>query len=351
MTISRTFRSALMLVSSFVISAAAAAGGCAQPAVPDPTGTTSTGGVGGAGGSEARCTGAPPACAGLDDFDCQTTNGCAHVGKCEGTALDCGLLSATGCVKQSGCTSVTLGNCSGTAQQCFNYGNQSTCTQQKGCKWDQNNFFCSGSPTTCQQLPDQSCLTQQGCMLNQSTACQGAPSACTTFTVEGGCSKEIGCNWLSQCTGAATACKKLSDADCAYQPGCTCDGCGAASSSSSGGGPLCTSQSDCDPAKDPCKTGNCINGECVRIPNCQRCAKQIECNPHQHACFSGNCVDGICQAVAGCQSCSTPADCGTSVDKCFTGNCVDGACEANTTCTSGDGCCPASCAGVDSDCL
>ena len=348
MSISRTFRSALMLVSSFAISGAAAGGGCAQPAVPDPSGTTSTGASGG--NSEAHCTGAPPACVGLGDFDCQTTNGCSHVGKCQGTALNCGSLSTTGCAKQGGCNPVSTGNCFGTPLQCFNYQNQSQCSQQKGCNWDPNNFFCNGSPTSCQQLPNQSCVTQQGCMLNQMSNCQGTPTACTTFTAEGTCTKEIGCNWLSECTGAPVDCKALSDTDCAYQPGCTCDGCGAASSSSTGAGPLCTGQADCDPAKDPCKTGNCINGECIRIPNCQPCVKQIQCNPHDHACFSGNCIDGMCQATPNCQSCAGPADCGTGVNKCFTGNCIDGTCEANTACTSGDGCCPPGCAGMDSDC-
>jgi hypothetical protein len=348
MSISRTLRSALFLVSSLAISGAAIGVGCAQPAIPDPTGSTATG-AGGATG-EARCTGTPPSCVGLDDFDCQTTNGCGHVGKCQGTAIACGLLSTTGCAKQGGCSAMTVGNCFGTPQQCFNFSNQSSCQQQKGCSWDPNSFFCNGSPTTCQQLTNQNCLAQQGCMSNQMSDCQGTPTPCPTFNAEGDCNQEIGCNWLSECTGAPTACKALSDADCAYQPGCACDGCGAASSSSTGGGSSCTKQSDCDPAKDACKTGNCINGTCDRLPGCQQCVKQIECNPHVHPCFSGNCVDGTCQVVASCHACTTPADCGTSADKCNTGNCVDGTCEAQTACTSGDGCCPPGCAGQDSDC-
>lgn len=349
MILSRMLRSILVLVSLVALTGAAASVGCATADVPGGKG--GSGGTGGTGSGETRCAGTPPACVGLDDFDCQTTNGCAHVGECQGTALDCGLLSATGCAKQGGCNLVTQSNCSGTPQQCFNFGNQSTCLQQKGCIWDQNNFFCNGSPTNCQQVPGASCTTQQGCTLSQtSSLCQGTPAACTTFTARDGCNKEIGCSWLSQCTGAPVACATLADADCAYQPGCKCDGCGATASSSTGGSPLCTSQSDCDPAKDPCKTGNCVNGECIRIPNCQQCVKQVECNPKQHACFTGNCIDGKCQSDPSCQSCTTPAECGKGTNACFTGNCADGSCEVTTTCTSGDGCCPPGCAGMDSDC-
>lgn len=348
---SRILRSSLVLASFFVLTSAAGSG-CATSNDPvGKGGSSSSTATGSGGGSEARCTGAPPACAGLDDFDCQTTNGCSHVGECQGTELDCASLSGTGCAKQPGCTSTSVSTCSGNAQQCFNFGNSSSCTAQKGCIWDQNNFFCSGSPTPCTQIPGASCSNQLGCIASQTTSvCQGSPTACTTLMAKDGCNAEIGCFWLSQCTGTATACAGLSDANCPYQPGCKCDTCGAAASSSTGPNPVCSSAIECDPTKDPCNTGNCVNGDCVRIPDCQRCVKQVECNPHTHACFTGNCVDARCQLDPTCKSCMGPSDCGTGSNACFTGTCTDGSCVVNTTCTSGDGCCPPGCAGEDTDC-
>ena len=344
MFFSRTFRSGLVLVSIFALAGAGLGGGCATQNGTSGSGTTSTG------GGEAACYGTPPTCAGLDDFDCQTTAGCKHAGGCEGTAVACENLSANACLTQGGCTPMTFGNCSGQASQCFNIGNPGTCAQQVGCFWDQKGFFCNGNATACQQLPNQNCATQQGCTLNQAADCTGIPTACNTLMTDDTCAAALGCVWVSQCNGTAAACETFADADCAYQPGCACDSCGSSSSSSSSSGGPCTGLADCDPLNDPCRTGNCVNGECVKIPNCQPCVKQVECNPHKNACLTGNCIDGMCQPIADCQTCTTPNDCTAAVNKCFSGNCVDGTCEIKTVCTSGDGCCPAGCSGKDSDC-
>ena len=324
----------------------AAFGGCSPAAGP-----SGGGGNTGAGGSASHCTGTPRACNGLDDFDCVTTNGCIHSGICQGTALDCASLSAVGCAKQPGC-SVAPGSCAGSPQQCFNFGNQGSCSQQQGCFWDANNFFCSGNPTPCQQIAGGNCGSQIGCTTGQATACVGTPAACATLLDHDGCQKEIGCVWISQCSGTPTACETFSDADCPYQPGCACEGCGTGGTGGAGGSPPCVTQSDCDPMVDPCRTGDCINGECIRIPSCKVCVKQIDCDPHMQVCLTGNCIDRKCQVVEGCQLCTSPADCDTAANKCFTGNCTSGACELLTTCASGDGCCPEGCSSpADTDCF
>jgi hypothetical protein len=346
MSFSRILRRGLVLVSVVAVFGAATGAGCAQSNTPPATTTTGSS----SGGGSSNCTGTPPACAGLDDFDCQTTNGCGHVGECQGTAVACTSLSAAACATQGGCTPSSFGNCFGSAQPCFNIGDQNTCFQQQGCSWDPNKWFCVGNVTPCQQLPNLSCTKQLGCSLNQGSDCTGTPTACTTFMTEATCGTELGCVWVSQCTGTAKACETFSDADCRYQPGCGCDGCTTSSSSSSGSTGPCTGQADCDPKDDTCRTGDCINGACVMIPNCQPCVKQIECNPKKNPCLTGNCIDGVCQPIAGCQACTVPGDCSIAINKCFTGNCIDGTCEAKTTCLNGDGCCPSGCAGMDTDC-
>ena len=62
----------------------------------------------------------------------------------------------------------------------------------------------------------------------------GTPTACSTLMAKDTCSAELGCVWVSQCTGTAKACETFSDDDCRYQPGCSCESCGTSSSSSSG---------------------------------------------------------------------------------------------------------------------
>ena len=348
MSLSISLREWVVLVSLSALSGVlGASGGCAKQAGPSTGGSTSSGGAGGG----ANCTGTPRACTGLDDFDCVTTNGCTHAGQCQGTALDCASLSSIGCAKQSGCSTVP-GSCSGSPQQCFNFGNQPSCSAQKGCFWDANNFFCNGNPTPCQQIPGDSCGAQIGCTSGQIASCAGTPAACATFTDDDGCKKEIGCVWVSQCSGTPTACETFSDFDCPYQPGCTCTGCGGSGGSGgAGGAPPCVLASDCDPAVDPCKTGDCINGECIRVPACKVCVKQIDCDPHTQPCLTGNCIDQKCEISKDCPVCTAPADCDKSVNACFSGNCTDGICEVTTECGSGDGCCPSGCSAVDdTDC-
>ncbi|MFO0755093.1 MAG: hypothetical protein U0359_01270 [Byssovorax sp.] len=347
MSFSRAFRSVLLLAAVAAMGATSTFLGCAQSNSPTSGGTT----TGAGGGIASACYGTPPSCAGLDDFDCQTTNGCIHVGKCGGTAIDCSLLSPSGCLEQPGCTPMDFGNCSGSALPCFNFPSQSSCVTQQGCNWDQFNFFCSGNPIPCQQLPNASCSSQQGCTLAQAAACQGTPTACNTYMGEKECKTGLGCTWISSCDGTPKACETFAENDCPYQPGCACDGCTTSSSSSSSGEPLCKGQGDCDPNVDACKTGDCINGACVKKPNCLLCVKQVQCNPKTHPCLTGNCIDGACQAIANCQECTGPADCNNGVNKCFTSNCIDGKCEVKTMCTSGDGCCPEGCAAAtDTDC-
>jgi hypothetical protein len=345
---SRILRPGLVLAALFALSSAASFGGCAQSNGVSSAGTTTSSS---SGGGNSNCLGTPPACAGLDDFDCTTTNGCGHIGECQGTAVDCGVLSAAGCLTQGGCSPMSFGNCFGNSQPCFNFGSQAACFQQQGCIWNSNQFSCTGNVTPCAQLPNQTCPTQAGCSLGQGAECGGAPTACNTLMAKDTCGAELGCVWVSQCTGTAKACETFSDDDCRYQPGCSCESCGTSSSSSSSGstGP-CTGQADCDPAQDSCRTGDCINGECIIVPNCQACVKQIDCNPHKNPCLTGNCIDGMCQPIAGCQACTVPADCSMATNKCFSGNCTDGTCELKTMCTSGDGCCPPGCNGKDSDC-
>ena len=348
MSFLRSVHGWVVLVSLSVLAGAAvSSGGCSPAAGP----SGSNGGSTGTGGAAAHCTGTPRACAGLDDFDCVTTNGCNHTGVCQGTALDCSFLSASGCLKQPGC-SVVPGSCSGTAQQCFNFGIQQTCQQQQGCFWDANNFFCSGNPTPCQNIPGGNCGSQIGCTTGQASGCAGTPAACGTLMEKTGCEGEIGCVWVSVCGGTPTACETFSDADCRYQPGCTCEGCETSTGGGGAGGSgPCVVQADCDPAKDPCRTGDCINGECIKIPNCQECVKQIDCDPHVQPCLTGNCIDQKCQAIEDCQQCSDGSQCSKAVNECFTGTCDGGKCGVITACTSGDGCCPQGCfVQGDTDC-
>jgi len=304
-------------------------------------------------GGVPSCAGAPlaTACAGLEDYDCQTTQGCAFVGLCAGVSTACQFYAdQTSCSLQKGCAWSDSTACGGNPAQCYNYYSPQQCSAQVGCLWDNFNYYCNGTPTACELIPSQSCSQQSGCTSVASHACAGEPGKCDALKSGTTCKALEGCTWASACGGAPLKCEQLEAATCDDQAGCSCDGCGATSSTSSGGPASCTFATDCDPSIYSCFTGTCINGICEEPPSCKTCTKQVDCNPNDDPCLTGTCINGMCEATPNCKTCSAQLDCDVVANSCFTGNCADGVCEAKIGCGSGDGCCLPGCEAIDADC-
>ena len=93
-------------------------------------------------------------------------------------------------------------------------------------------------------------------------------------------------------------------------------------------------QADCSVAKDPCFTGDCINGVCPKVVNCAVCVKQADCAQTIDPCFTGDCVGGMCAAMPNCAPCTGATDCTKAMNMCFTGDCINGACAADPMCAT-----------------
>lgn len=323
---------------------AAAAGSCAKQ---DPTG--GSGGTGGQAGTP-QCVGktASDDCAGKNVYACLSIRGCTAVGDCVGTPLSCAAFpTSDSCADQAGCAWAQATTCSGNPTPCNNL-QQAQCSAQQGCTWDSFNWFCSGVPTQCAQVPN--CAQQQGCFQSSTMACQGVAKGCDTLKNFVACSLQAGCGWDGECQGTPTACGDLALEKCDSQPGCACQNCEGAIPPP----PTeieCVFGTDCDTVAYPCLTGNCINGFCDEKPSCSACSEQQDCNPLNDPCFTGNCVNSNCETLPGCASCKSSLDCQKTSNPCYTGDCSNGVCGLVTACAGGDACCPSGCTSLtDSDC-
>ena len=212
----------------------------------------------------------------------------------------------------------------------------------------------------------------------------------------GGSCVSTGCTSDSQCSGSTPRCNTATGqcVQCNFGPDCDdgnpctvnecsnsmCSSAHAADGSACGSGqcvggscvtPECATDADCGDS-NPCTINTCVspglaNASCTSTPvgcslepdgccpdgcapaedaDCQACSEHSDCS-------SGLCCGFVCRST----ECSADADCSTG-NPCVSGSCENpGSCNASclvapvSACINGDGCCPAGCSVIDSDCV
>ena len=109
-----------------------------------------------------RCVGNAMGCAAIDKvhFDCSDVPGCSSEERCVGQPEPC---SSQGFDCPLGCSyDIDLEGCTGAPWACDSYSNAYDCERVVGCSWD---FFCVGTPRSCELLTADVCEKMPGCTL------------------------------------------------------------------------------------------------------------------------------------------------------------------------------------------
>ena len=139
------------------------------------SGGAGTGGSGGitldagnidAGGGSSRCTGFPSPCSLNSGATCEFTKGCTRDQDCAGVSSSCfSQYSSSSCSSLRGCYwSSSTSSCSGSSWSCLAMTGLSECIGQDGCRWEDD---CTGVATPCSLLTEAECVTQVGCRMER----------------------------------------------------------------------------------------------------------------------------------------------------------------------------------------
>ncbi|MFA4960864.1 MAG: hypothetical protein WC548_04345, partial [Candidatus Pacearchaeota archaeon] len=107
--------------------------------------------------------------------------------------------------------------CTGTATSCSTYSTEGGCEGQLGCEWS----YCSGGTVSCSSGTQYSC-EGWGCVWD---GCTGTAENCNVHMSQSSCEDDY-CTWIgSECTdGETLSCTSRDDYNCEYNPGCTWGG-------------------------------------------------------------------------------------------------------------------------------
>lgn len=117
-------------------------------------------------------------------------------GSCTGTPAPCEARSKLTCEPT---TSAPLGcalqeSCTGTPQPCADQPLPLSCTNQKGCQWDDATQTCSGQVVACEAPEVTDCYMQAGCEPALDPPCAGTPVACAQLDPVT-CGQQPGCTF------------------------------------------------------------------------------------------------------------------------------------------------------------
>ena len=142
--------------------------------------------------------------------------------------LNCQIPTGSNCTPISPycCSNSDCSGCTGTPLPCYNYNNETDCTQH-GCNWRSGGDDCYGpSIMICGSFINETeCNNHNycGCSWNVAT-CTGTIRGCNNFESGEEC-VNCGCNW--RCSGTPYSCSTFTDqTSCGNQDGCqwrTCD--------------------------------------------------------------------------------------------------------------------------------
>jgi collagen type VII alpha len=152
--------------ASGTLGAAGTTGSAGTNGASGSGGITSDAGNIDAGGGSSRCTGVPTPCSLNSGATCESTRGCTRDERCAGVSSSCySQYSSYSCTSLRGCYwSSSSSSCSGSSWSCSAMSGSSSCIGQDGCRWEDD---CTGVATPCSLMTEAECVTQVGCRLER----------------------------------------------------------------------------------------------------------------------------------------------------------------------------------------
>ena len=183
------------------------------------------------------CQGEVAACETIGLAQCNDTPGCSinrdDAGQeiCGGTRTPCDGLTGSLCSANTGCSMTSgaraaceniqtggISECTFVSSQCDQHAeNPEECNREPGCYYQEAGTSqaaqCSGSPTACGAIMDETiCTAQQGCTFSAG-ACSGTQAGTCDGTDPTSCTAVDGCTYTEATQGSSATCRPLREGD------------------------------------------------------------------------------------------------------------------------------------------